>query len=481
MPRTVLTALFVTTLLTGRAPTRGDEGKFHEVPTRTIDDKIRGGLLGQLLGNLNGLPHEMKYIAEPGRVESYTPSLPQGAWTDDDTDIEWVYVRAMKQSGTLFLPPDQIAVLWKRHINRNIWCANRYARDLMDLGIEPPLTGRMLSNPWSDFNISGQFLTETFALLAPTMPRTAAKLALHYTHVGIDGEPAQVTQLCAAMIATAFREESPDALVAAGLAAVDPDSEIHSIVAQVVAWWKANPTDWRTTRRLIRDAYTRHGGEAMRDKNGYELNTASTIAALLYGHGDFTETLRLAFNNGWDADNNAATCGAVLGVIHGRRWMDEQGWTITDRYANRTRDAMPDDETISSFGDTLCALARQVIREQGGTIDDTTVCIPLESPGNIERLPVPLDRRDALRSELRSGIASDLTGSPVARARAAYLALCLGEHERLRRENPEAWSRALDALRAYPQVLRNLFDAPAPEADTLKAAARAEGLERPKP
>ena len=98
----------------------------RELPLATLEDKLRGGLLGQLLGNLNGLPHEMKYIAEPGEVEAYTPALPQGAWTDDDTDIEWVYVTAMQRAGTLRLPSEQITALWKRHINRGIWCANRY-------------------------------------------------------------------------------------------------------------------------------------------------------------------------------------------------------------------------------------------------------------------------------------------------------------------------------------------------------------------
>ena len=51
----------------------------YDVSAETLRDKIRGGLLGQILGDLNGLPHEMKYIAEPGSVTGYTPSLPQGA------------------------------------------------------------------------------------------------------------------------------------------------------------------------------------------------------------------------------------------------------------------------------------------------------------------------------------------------------------------------------------------------------------------
>ena len=126
------------------------------------------------------------------------------AWTDDDTDFEWVYIDAMQRSGTVFIPASEIAKLWKTRINRRIWCSNQYARVLMDLGLEPPLTGTIALNPWADFNISGQFLCETFGLIAPGMPQTAGRIGLHYTRVAIDGEPAQTTQLFTAMIATAF-------------------------------------------------------------------------------------------------------------------------------------------------------------------------------------------------------------------------------------------------------------------------------------
>src|SRR5687768_364138 len=76
----------------------GGGGKVVEIPADVLEDKVRGGMLGQILGNLNGLPHEMKYINEPGNVERYTPALPDGARTDDDTDIEWVYVVEMQRS-----------------------------------------------------------------------------------------------------------------------------------------------------------------------------------------------------------------------------------------------------------------------------------------------------------------------------------------------------------------------------------------------
>ena len=205
------------------------------------------------------------------------------------------------------------------------------------------------------------------------------------------------------MIASAYSSTTvPSASSQRACAAVDPESEIYAIVTQMRDWCHAEPDDWRSIRRHIRDRFTRHGGDAMRDKNGYELNTAATIAALLLGRGEFATTLRLAFNFGWDADNNAATCGTILGVVRGLRWMDAQRWNIRDRYANRTRDAMPDDETITRFGDRLLALARQAIREQGGSVEGATARIVIERPSNVEALPRPLDRREAFaRSSCR--------------------------------------------------------------------------------
>ena len=455
-----------------------------EIPADVLEDKVRGGLVGQILGNLNGMPYEMKFIDEPGAVESYVPGLPEGARTDDDTDIEWTYITEMARTGVLFTPPRRMRELWRTHINRCIWCANRYARDLMELGMEPPLTGRIALNPWADFNISGAFLAESFGLVAPAMPQTAGRLGLHYTHVAIDGEPAQQTQFVTAMIATAYVETDAAKIVEAGLTAVDPKSALREVIEDVIRWHRENPADWRATRRLIKEKYTRHGG-GLRDKNGYELNTAAIVGPLLYGGGDFAESLRLAFNFGWDADCTAASVGAVLGVVRGRRWMEAQGWKIVDVYRNTSRDAMPQDETITRFGDRLITVARQVIREQGGeefTRDGKRfVRIPAETLANVEPLPQPLDRLDELKTQLLPQVEKDLSGVAADCARAAYLAICLGEAERLKKDRPEDWAKALDALRAYPAILNNLFDAPQPSGTRLQGLARAAGLVKPQP
>ncbi len=454
-----------------------------ELSADTLADKIHGGLLGQLLGNLNGLRHEMKYIDRPGNVEHYVPALPDGARTDDDTDLEWVYIVAMQREQTILLPPRRITALWKTHINQRIWCSNHYARRLMDLGIHPPLTGHVALNPWADFNISGQFVCETFGLIAPGMPRTAARIGLNYTRVTIDGEPAQTTQLFTAMIATAFVTDELEKILDAGVTAVDPKSAIRRIVTDVRRWHRQHPDDWRATRGLVKQKYSRHGG-AMRDRNGYELNTAATIAALLYGGGDFVETLRTAFNFGWDADNNAASAGTIVGVIRGHRWMQARGWKIRDRYRNTSRPGMPEDETITRFADRLTELAERVIVEGGGkklTRNGRTVFrIRTQPAGNVYPLADPAEQLARLQSKLKPEIETAFSPDTPAlqQARAAYLAICLDLTEPLRRRHPDQWSQAVAALLQYPKLLHALRKSPTPAAARLRERAQAAGIEQ---
>ncbi len=437
------------------------ESKLVEVPASTVIDKIRGGLLGQILGNLNGLPHEFKYDKTPGNVRNYVPSLPQGAVTDDDTDFEWVYICEMQKNRNPLLSYKNISELWLERINNRVWCSNRYARYLMDIGIVPPMTGNVILNPWAEFNISGQFLCETFGLLAPAMPQTAAKIGLNYTKVAIANEPAQTTQLFTTMIATAFVEKDINKLIDAGVASIDPSSIVFKVIADIKLWHAQYPNDWQTTRNLLRSKYMNENG-GIRDKNGFELNTGSIIAALLYGAGDFQETLKCAFNFGWDADCNAATVGTILGTVYGYRQMMSQGWQIVDRYQNTTRDNMPMDETITSFADRLIELFEQINEDNGGkkiySNNQLIYLIPTENPINIEKMVSVENERSSLIKQLEREISENLTnGNRADNARAAYYAVCLDMGQEMNEKYPAEWKQAVENLSGYWKVMNNIF------------------------
>jgi ADP-ribosylglycohydrolase len=457
----------------------------YDIPVTVIQDKVKGGLLGEILGDLNGLKYEMKYIDEPGNVETYVPELLEGAWTDDDTDIEWIYILEMQRTREMMLSPQRITELWKRHINRNIWCSHQYLRQLMDIGIQPPLTGKISINPWADFNLSGQFVSETWGLISPGMPRTAARLGLHYTHVSIEGEPSQSTQMFATMISIAYLTSDIYKILDAGEAALDPKSEFLQIMRDVRRWHDENPGDWRANRKLIKEKYTRYDGRDMRARNGVILNGAATIAALLYGNGDFVETVRHAFNFGWDCDNNAAMSGAILGVIKGQQWLMSQRWNIRDRFRNTSRDDMPTNETITGFGDRMLALTDQVIIENGGNkitvAGEPVYRLKIEQPANIERLPDLKNEQEVLRKHWKEEIEQSIVKAEAdSLARAAYLAICLNLAPDLRHNRPEQWVKALTSLQSQAKVMQALFyESPIPAGEALRAKAIAAGLVEP--
>ena len=89
-------------------------------------------------------------------------------------------------------------------MNRKIYSGGYYARQLMDIGLKPPQTGKQIFNPFAHFNLAGSFLSEAYGMISPGMPQTAAKIGTYYTSIQVEGGSLQVTQLVTSMISMAF-------------------------------------------------------------------------------------------------------------------------------------------------------------------------------------------------------------------------------------------------------------------------------------
>jgi len=432
------------------------------IEKEVLVDRIRGGILGQILGSLCSHPETGVTQKKSGE---FNPALPRGAWSENDTDFEWVYIRMIQLENEAFLNPGQLAELWKKVFNNEIRQANRYARHLMDLGLEPPYTGNPVLNPWSGFSVTGQFVAETFGLAAPAMPQTAARIGLNYAKVAAAYEPAQVTQLVTGMVATAFTTDDIERILDAGMQSVDPDSRVYRIVRDVWEWYRRHPDDWKETQRRLQERYSSGGGT--RDRLGYELNTGWLAASLLYGKGDFAKTLDVASRTEWATEHIAATAGCVLGVVLGYRRMMSRGWPIVDRYRNETRQNMPDDETITSFADRVVDVAAQVIRRNGGglLVEEGIDCyrIAAEQALPVERLPDPQAKLDELKKHFEQDIDTGIRRcrNRRHRARAVYLAVCLDLAKKYQQRFPILWSKAVPDLRGYWKLMQDLyFDSP---------------------
>jgi ADP-ribosylglycohydrolase len=301
-----------------------------------------------------------------------------GAYSDDDTDIEFVTLHAVEEHG-LDLDYNDIAAAWKRHINRRIWVANRTARNLMARGMIPPDTGKKENNPnW--FQIDPQLVNEIWSAFYPGMSAKAAERAEWGARITNDDWGTHPTIAYAVMISEAFFETDPERLVNAALEHIPPDSPFHEGMVDVLRWHAEAPDDWRATRQKIHEKYYRY------QKGDYKapvsvvsslVNGLCGILAILYGQGDFMQTVGIAVSAGYDCDNQAATCGGLIGVMHGagtiptaltQDCLPRGRWEkpFNDTYINYSRDHLPIHNRISDIVERIADIAETAILQEGG-------------------------------------------------------------------------------------------------------------------
>jgi hypothetical protein len=339
--------------------------KTIDISSDELLDHLYGGWAGMIIGGLEGLPHEFKYDAEPRPSLPDFSFLPDGARTDDDNDFELTHLYFMDKEKTLKLPYTRIVEIWKANMNSGIWVANKNARDLMDKGIIPPATGSVEYNKAASYNLSGQFCTEAYGMISPGMPKTASDLGIWYAHIAVSGEPIQAAQFWTTLISMNMISQEPiETVIKNALQAVDPESIMVEVVNDALKTYHNNPSDWISARQAL---YRRWVIDLKWNGNSTPSNGAMVILALVYGNGDFYRTLQYAMALGLDADCNAATAGAVLGVKCGFKKISSlPGFNMPDTFKNNTRPQLPAEMKISEQAELLMRVCEKVILDNGG-------------------------------------------------------------------------------------------------------------------
>lgn len=361
--------LFMAVMLQGSAKAPGplwNSGRSTLVVTKEeLLDHIYGGWVGMLIGGLEGLPHEFKYNTEPRASLPNFTFLKDGARSDDDNDFELPHLYFMDKKNIIKLPYTRIVEIWKANMNSGIWVANKNARDLMDKGLIPPATGDPKNNNASSYNLSGQFCTESYGMIAPGMPKTASDIGIYYAHISVNGEPIQATQFWTTLISlNSFHKGPVEDVIKEALKAVDPSSAMNEVAQDAIKVYHDNPQDWKTARQII---YMKWLVERKWNGNSTPTNGGMVILALLYRKSNFYKTLQYTQALGLDADCNAATAGAVIGVNIGfKRISSLPGFNMPDIYKNKTRPQLPTEMKISEQAELLMRVCEHVILENGG-------------------------------------------------------------------------------------------------------------------
>ena len=304
-------------------------------------DRLRGFWLGSCIANWTGLPTENVRVVPPffsdddwlkpfgrnGEVIDYVlDSDPWGA--DDDTDIEYVYQKALEKYGSYMLTGEQIATAWQDHIGLPwLWVSNLAALGQMQNGAVPPETSLPENNPMWEM-IDAQLTTEIFGAMAPARPDVALEMAhlpirtTAYLHSEWASEFYVIMHSLVPLVDPGLSRRGQVIWMAEEARKRVPNwSYIADMYDFVKAEYDGNEDkdNWEETRNKVHERYQ------VRRTAGYEykyswdagINFASSIVSLLYGEGDYKKTIRIGTLAGWDSDNPTATWGGLLGLLYG--------------------------------------------------------------------------------------------------------------------------------------------------------------------
>ena len=397
-------------------------------------EKLQGFWLGQCIANWTGIITEMDKVGGEGdrgvfytredwgttvqskrwggrtrtKTIDWVRRGPDEIWgADDDTDIEYMYQYLLSTHQTARLTGEQIRDGWITHIHDEnnspiksargqgenfLWVSNQRAHDLMLEGMVPPATSDPANNEFHEM-IDAQLTTEIFGLYAPGRPDVGLEIANLPIRTTASGEAALASQFYVIMHSLAVTADpaasrkSQVQSMAAQARGYLPDASTTAKMYDFVKSRYDAGVPWEQARD---DVYTRYQVE---QQDGYDvaprnpvasgINFAASIVSLLFGEGDYQETVKVAVLAGWDSDNPAATWGGLLGFMIGRQGVEEAfGQEFSNRYhIHRTRTGFPVPEGVDNFPDMAAAgvkiVDRVVVDEIGGEIVDDQWVIPL--------------------------------------------------------------------------------------------------------
>lgn len=348
-----------------------------------LEDKIRGGWAGQMIGVTYGAPTEFRFeqkINEQPR--NWKPSELKGALNQDDLYVEMTFAGVMDRVG-LEATTEQYGEAFKDS-KYQLWHANLAARRLLRRGVKAPASGDPAHNLHAndiDFQIESDFI----GLMCPGLPRAAQHYAERVGHVMNYGDGVYGGVFFGGMYAAAFFEKDPRRVVEAGVAAIPAGSIYAQVIRDVLKWSAENP-DWKKTWQLIEDKWDKDDpcpDGALRPFNiDAALNGAYVALGLLYGNGDFDRTQEISMRAGQDSDCNPSSAAGILGVMLGYQGIPAK-WTaplaaIADSKFSYT------DYSFNSIVESTMKRAKHIIEQEGGKVTAESCEIPVQEPAALK-------------------------------------------------------------------------------------------------
>jgi hypothetical protein len=184
------------------------------------------------------------------------------------------------------------------------------------------------------------------------------------------------------MYAAAYFEDDPRKVVEAGLACIPAESPYARLIRDMLVSSAAEPEDWRKVWRQVENKWDKHDccpdGVHSPFNIDAKLNGGYIALGLLYGRGDWQQTLQIATRCGQDSDCNPSNALGILGTMRGYSRLPEHDREELAKLADTK--FRHTDYSLNDIVDSSEKRALEVIRRNGGTVSEVEVVIPLQTP-----------------------------------------------------------------------------------------------------
>ena len=355
-------------------------GGARRLSRAVLEDKVRGGWAGQMIGVSYGAATEFKAMGKTfdGEIK-WWPEMVKDSLQQDDLYVEMTFAEVMDTVG-LDATAKQYGEMFTNS-RYQLWHANAGARRLLNHGISAPQSGEPQFNVHAD-DIDFQIESDFIGLMSPGLPQESNKYANRVGRVMNAGDGLYGGMFFGAMYAAAYFETDPRQVVEQGLRAIPAASGYGRIIRDTLDWSAQHPDDWRKTWQLLEDKWNKDDvcpdGALSSFNIDAKLNGAYVALGLLYGGKDVGRTMEVAARSGQDSDCNPSSAAGILGVMIGY-----------DKLPALYRSGIPAmadlkfEFTNYSFNSIVASTmvrAEKVIASAGGTVTSSEVVIPAQAP-----------------------------------------------------------------------------------------------------
>ena len=315
-------------------------------------DRVKGAWAGKCAGGIIGAKSENNK-----GLLSYTfdTVFPEVIPPNDDFDLQILYMaEVLLKRGFNFTARDLADVFAAKN---QCW-ANEYRVAIRNIecGIYPPASG-LFDNDFFKHSNGCPIRSELWALVCPGDPELATVLAEMDGILDHGHESVWVEQFNAALESMAFFAHDLPSLLVGALEWVPKEAKVAE-VCRLMLSLRERGVSWQEARAEL---ICRHGSC---DASYSVVNAGIVILSLLWGEGNFNDTMLLAVNCGYDTDCSAATAGAILGIICGYEALDPK-WKerVGETFVVGTVDAALPEHTLAALSAHTLDLAASLVRD----------------------------------------------------------------------------------------------------------------------